>query len=62
MSHGTFSVDSVIREHHVYKDTWMSFVGEDLMCQRELGIHSPFLYLAKDSAVVGHLPLKHSII
>ena len=37
MSHGTFSTDSVIRGHHAYKDIWTPIVGEELMCQRELG-------------------------
>ena len=37
MSHGTSSVESVIRGHHVYKDVWLPVISEDLMCQRELG-------------------------
>ena len=36
MSHGTFSTDSVIRGHHVYKDVWTLVVREEL-CQHELG-------------------------
>ena len=32
-----FSMDSVIRGHHVYKYIWSSVVGEELECRIETG-------------------------
>ena len=64
MSHGTSSADSVIREHHVHKDVWLPVVGEDLMCQRELGNpRDPFaISVFKDGSIVDHVPRKVSAI
>ena len=64
MSHGTFSTDSVIRGHRVYKDVWTPVVGEELMCQRELGNpRDPFaVSVLKESTIVGHVPRKISAI
>ena len=28
-------IDSVVREHHVYKTIWNPFVGEELVCEQE---------------------------
>ena len=30
-----FSVESVIRGYHEYKDVWVAVVGEELLCTRE---------------------------
>ena len=64
MSHGTLSADSVIRGHHVYKDVWILVVGEDWMCQCELGYpRDPLaIFVFKDSTIVGHVPRKVSAI
>ena len=64
MSHGTFSTDSVIRGHHVYKDVWTPVVGEELMYQCELGNpRDPFtVSVLKGSTIVGHVPRKISAI
>ena len=32
----SLSIDSVIRGHHIYKDIWTPFIGEQLDLQREL--------------------------
>ena len=31
----SFSLESMVRGYHVYKDIWISSVGEELPCQRE---------------------------
>lgn len=64
MSHGTFSTDSVIRGHHVYKDVWTPVIGEELMCQRELGnLRDPFaVSVLNESTIIGHVPRKISVI
>ena len=28
-----FSIESVIRGYHMYKDTWESCIGEELVCK-----------------------------
>ena len=33
----TFSISSVVRGYHAYKDIWQPDVGEELRCQREVG-------------------------
>ena len=39
----SFTVDSMIRRNHVYKDIWDSHLGEELACRRERNnIHDPF--------------------
>ena len=30
-----YEVDSTIRGHHVFKDIWTLFIGEDLRCKRD---------------------------
>ena len=30
-----FSFESVVHNHHIYKEVWTSFVGETLHCQAE---------------------------
>ena len=39
----SFTMDSMIRRYHVYKDIWSSFVGEVLYCRRDVrNYHDPF--------------------
>ena len=60
----TFSVESVIRGHHIYKDIWTPNIGEELICQRELGnLRDPFaVSLLKGTTIVSHVPCKISAI
>jgi len=30
-----YTMDSVVRGHHVYKEIWTSFIGEELFCKGE---------------------------
>ena len=61
-------MDSVIRGHHIYKDIWTSFVGEELQCQREVGnIHDIYAVsvvktIRRRDTIVGHLPGQISTI
>ena len=74
----TYSLESVVRGHHVYKEIWNSFIGEELSCQREDGnihvmyavegnIHDMYAVsvikeLCGREAVVGHLPRQISTV
>ena len=31
-----YEVDSTVRRHHVFKEIWMPFIGEDLECKRDI--------------------------
>ena len=59
-----FSIESVIRRYHVYKDIWTPNTGEELICQRELGnLRNPFaISLLKGTNIVGHVLCKISAI
>ena len=38
-----FSFDSVVREHHIYKEVWSPVVGECLLYEQEFGnIHDRY--------------------
>ena len=54
----TFSVEAMIRGHHVYKEIWIPVEGEILSCMREVGnSHDPMaVAVKKGSDVVGHVP------
>ena len=58
MSLATFSLNSVVRGYHVYKDYWEAATGEILRCCEErTNIHDPFaVAIIKDDSVVGHVP------
>ena len=64
----TYSMGSVVRGHHVYKEIWTSFIGEELSCQREDGnIHDMYaVAVIKElhwrETVVGHLPRQISTV
>ena len=58
MSLATFSLNSVVRGYHVYKDYREAATGEILRCRKErTKIHDPFtVVIIKDDSVVGHVP------
>ena len=58
----SFTIDSMIRGYHVYKDVWSSFIGEMLYCRRDVrNHHDPFAAaVCKGTTVVGHMPRKIS--
>ena len=60
MSLATFSLNSVVKGYHVYKDYWEAATGEILQCRKErTNIHDPFtVAIIKDDSVVGHVPRK----
>ena len=64
MSLATFSLNSVVRGYHVYKDYWEAATGEILRCCEErTNIHDPFaVAIIKDDSVVGHVPRKISTV
>ena len=57
-----FSVNSMVRDYHVYQEVWEVHIGEILPCVREVGNrHDPYaIAVKKDELVVGHLPCKIS--
>jgi len=60
----TFSVDAMIRRHHVYKDIWIPIEGEVLPCSREVGNyqHPMAVAVKKGLDIVGHVPRKISAV
>ena len=60
----THFLQKVIRGHHIYKDVRTPVIGEELICQYELGnLRDPFaLSLVKGTTIVGHVPRKISTI
>ena len=59
MAEEWFSMDSVVRGFHVYKDVWDPFFGEELLCEQDVGnIHDPYAVsvVHSDGLVVGHVP------
>ena len=61
----SFSLDSCVRGHHVYKTVWTPQVGETLFSQPEFGnVHDPHAVAIAtgDEMIVGHVPRKVSAI
>ena len=54
----SFSIDAVIRGHHVYKSIWTPFVGEQLVLQRdERNKYDRYaVAVKKEKKIVGHVP------
>ena len=50
--------NSIIRGHHIYKEIWNPFVGEELQCKIEHGNAHDIYTVAviREDIVVGHLP------
>uniref|UniRef100_A0A1X7USE7 HIRAN domain-containing protein n=1 Tax=Amphimedon queenslandica TaxID=400682 RepID=A0A1X7USE7_AMPQE len=55
-----FSMDSVVRGYHIYKEIWTPYFGENLSGVAEpSNIHDPYAVAMKrssDNATVGHIP------
>ena len=56
-----FTVDSVVHVHvhHIYKDVWTPYVGEELSLEQEHGNSHDFFYettVKKDGLIVGRVP------
>ena len=60
----SFSIESVIRGYHEYKDVWVAVVGEELLYTREPTNREDRFAVAvtKDSNIVGHKPRKISAL
>ena len=62
----SFSVDSLIRGHHIYKHIWTPNLGEINLCRVEPGnIHDPYAVAVKrdqDDTTIGHVPGSISIM
>ena len=58
MEYLSYEYDSCIHGHHIYKDTWSSYVSEELACAvEENNIHDPYaVAVKKGEQIVGHLP------
>lgn len=59
-----FSVETMIRGYHIYKDVWKSSVGEQLLCEIEENNRqdSHAVAVVRTGPVVGHVPRKLSLI
>ena len=60
----SFSVESMVRGYHVYKDIWDAVVGEEFPCKRKDGNRvDPFaVAVVRGNTVIGHNPRKISSI
>ena len=60
----SFSIESMVRGHHIYKDRWCPHIDEELTCQRERhSCHDPFaVSVLKSSVIVRHVPRHVSAI
>ena len=63
----SLSVESVIRGHHVYKETWNPYKGEELICNHDkreeakiFEDHAVGTY--QDSCLVVHVPIELSFL
>ena len=59
-----YESEQCVRGHHIYKREWVPFIGEELLCHREIGnISDPYAVAVlkrESSQVVGHVPRKIS--
>jgi len=55
---GGFTIDSMVRGHHVYQEVWTPVIGEYLDCAREEENAQDRCAVAvlKLNTIVGHLP------
>ena len=60
----SFTIDSMIRGYHVYKDVWSSFIGEVPSCRHDVRNHHDRFAVAvcKGTTVVGHVIRKISAV
>ena len=59
-----YTVESVVRGHHIYKSVWTPVIGETLTLQREDGnLEDEYaVAIMKTGTVVGHVPRELSRI
>ena len=57
-------IDSVMRDHHVYKSVWTPVTGEELyLGPEELNEHNKYaVAVRKNGEIVGHVPRSFSRI
>ena len=57
-----YEIPSCIRGYHIYKNVWVSVVGEVLECERQQQNDKDRYAVAvkKDRTIIGHLPRKIS--
>ena len=50
----SFTIEAMVRGHHVYRDVWHATKAEQLPCQREIGnVADPFaVAIVKSGAIV----------
>ena len=56
-------IESCVRGHHVYKQVWAPFIGEELVCKKENGNeHDPYAVavMQRSTIIVGQVPTKMS--
>ena len=53
MMEHSFTITSVIRGYHIYKDEWDAPIGEVLYCEREIGNRSDPCAVAVKRATLG---------
>ena len=63
-----YEVDSVVRGHHIFKEIWTPFIGEDLECKRDVSntrdAYAVGIMRQEETgliAIVGHVPRKISV-
>lgn len=62
MAAATFTISSVVRGYHVYKDVWNAAQGEVLPCRSDTAnLHDPFaVSVVQNGQTVGHVPRRIS--
>ena len=68
--HHKIEFKTAIRGHHIYEDTWVPCLGQDLMCRTntreeamEYDNHAIDIYKSENSkSLVGHLPMELSCL
>ena len=58
----TFSIETVVRGYHVYKEIWNAAVdGTELPCEREIGnARDPFTVAIKKAIPTGNVTVGHT--
>ena len=56
----SFSIESTVRGHHVYKTEWNPIIGEELCClaEEDNAFDRFAVAISKDGRIVGHVPLE----
>ena len=58
----TYSINSVVRGQHIYKEVWTLFLGEELQCGRAGDIHDLHTGATNKpgTGIVGHVKMEIS--